>query len=68
MTRPYLTNIIMPVWPIAGFFDWLWHRQTKIETTSAMKESAMHLLMMVGAGAHTIAGLFLEMNADLEVG
>jgi hypothetical protein len=41
----------------------LWHRQTKIETTSGVKESMMHLLMMAEAGAPILTGLFLEMNA-----
>ena len=62
-TRRYLMYIIMPVWSLAGFLDWLWHRQTKIETTSGAKESVMHLLMMVEAGAPILTGLFLEMNA-----
>src|ERR1700680_2342176 len=48
-TRRYLMYIIMPVWSVAGFLDWLWHRQTKIETTSGVKESIMHLLMMAEA-------------------
>ena len=52
-TRRYLMYIIMPVWSLAGFLDWLWHRQTKIETTSGAKESVMHLLMMAEAGAPT---------------
>jgi hypothetical protein len=47
--RRYLMYIIMSVWSIAGFLDWLWHRQTKIETTSRVKESIMHLLMMAEA-------------------
>lgn len=62
-TRRYLMYIIMPVWSIAGFLDWMWHRQTKIETTSGMKESLMHLLMMAEAGAPILTGLFLETNA-----
>jgi len=62
-TRRYLMYIIMPVWSVSGFLDWLWHRQTKIETTSGVKESVMHLLMMVEAGAPILTGLFLEMNA-----
>jgi hypothetical protein len=33
-TRRYLMYIIMPVWSLAGFLDWLWRRQTKIETAS----------------------------------
>jgi hypothetical protein len=61
--RRYLMYIIMPVWSLAGFLDWLWHRQTKIETTSGAKESIMHLLMMAEAGAPILTGLFLEMNA-----
>lgn len=62
-TRRYLIYLIMPVWSISGFLDWLWHRQTKIETTSGLKESFMHLLMMVEAGAPILTGLFLETNA-----
>jgi hypothetical protein len=41
----------------------LWHRQTKIETTSGAKESVMHLIMMAEAGIPILTGLFLEMNA-----
>ncbi|MBV8673668.1 MAG: hypothetical protein JOZ33_09565 [Acidobacteriaceae bacterium] len=63
VTRRYLTYVIMPVWSMAGFLDWLWHRQTKIETTSGVKESMMHLLMMAETGAPIMLGLFLEMNA-----
>jgi hypothetical protein len=55
--------VVMPVWSVAGFLDWLWHRQTKIETTSGTKESVMHLIMMAEAGAPILTGLFLEMNA-----
>jgi len=55
--------IIMPIWSLSGFLDWLWHRQTRIETTSGVKESLMHLLMMAAAGAPILTGLFLEMNA-----
>ena len=62
-TRRYLMYIIMPVWSVVGFLDWLWHRQTKIETTSGTRESAMHLLMMAEAGAPILTGLCLEMNA-----
>jgi len=62
-TRRYLMYIIMPVWSVTGFLDWLWHRQTKIETTSGTKESIMHLLMMAEAGAPILTGLFLQMNA-----
>src|SRR5205085_11740980 len=45
--------------------DWLWHRQTKIETTSGPAESIMHLLMMAESGTSVLAGLFLEPNAGM---
>jgi hypothetical protein len=61
--RRYLMYMIMPVWAVSGFLDWLWHRQTKIETTSGTKESIMHLVMMAEAGVPILTGLFLEMNA-----
>jgi hypothetical protein len=61
--RRYLVYVILPIWSVAGFLDWVWHRQTRIETTGGMKESAMHLLMMAEAGAPILTGLFLEMNA-----
>lgn len=62
-TRRYLMYIVMPVWSVVGFLDWLWHRQTKIETTSGVQESLMHVIMMAEAGLPILTGLFLEMNA-----
>lgn len=64
-SQRYLTYLIVPAWSLVGALDWLWHRQTKIETTSGPKESMMHLLMMAEAGAPVFAGLFLETNAGL---
>ena len=64
-SQRYLTYLIVPAWSLVGALDWLWHRQTKIETTSGPKESMMHLLMMVEAGVPVFAGLFLETNAAL---
>jgi hypothetical protein len=61
--RRYLMYLIMPVWAVTGFLDWLWHKQTKIETTSGTKESLLHLIMMAEVGAPILTGLFLEMNA-----
>jgi hypothetical protein len=61
----YIMYVIFPAWSMAGALDWLWHRQTKIETTSGLKESLTHQLMMVEAGVPVFAGLFLEANAGL---
>lgn len=64
-SKRYIMYIIMPAWSLVGALDWLWHRQTKIETTSGPKESFMHLLMMAEAGVPVLAGLFLEPTAGL---
>jgi len=61
----YMMYVIMPAWSLVGALDWLWHKQTKIETTSGPKESFMHLLMMMEAGLPVLAGFFLETNAGL---
>ena len=62
-TRRYLTYVVLPLWGVTGFLDWLWHRQTKIETTSGVKESILHLIMISEVGIPVLTGLFLEMNA-----
>src|SRR4051812_5488480 len=64
-SQRYLMYFIVPAWALVGALDWLWHRQTKIETTSGPQESITHLLMMVEAGTPLLAGLFLETNAGL---
>lgn len=62
-----LTNIVLyfvlPLWVLAGFADWLCHRQTRIGETSGAKESLFHLLLLAEAGIALLAGLFLEINA-----
>lgn len=64
-SQRYIMYVIMPAWSLVGALDWLWHKQTKIETTSGPKESMMHMLMMAEAGIPVLAGLFLETNAGL---
>lgn len=59
---------IVPVWIGAGFLDYIWHRQTKIETTSGIEESLMHSLMMVEAAPAVLAPLFVEINAGVLAG
>ena len=41
---------LLPLWGIAGFFDWACHRATRIERTSGIKESLMHSLMGMQLG------------------
>lgn len=63
VARRFLLYAVMPIWSVAGFLDWLWHKQTRIETTSGTKESVMHLIMMAEAGAPILTDMFLEVNA-----
>jgi hypothetical protein len=67
-TRRYITYAMLPCWGLAGALDWLWHRQTKIESTSGTEESVMHLLMMAEAGLPIMMGLFMEVNAGVFAG
>src|SRR6185312_702674 len=62
-TRNYLSKVMLPALIVPGLLDWVWHKQTKIETTAGPKESLFHLAMMAENGALLLAGLLLEMNA-----
>lgn len=53
----------IPLWLLAGFGDWLFHRKTHISETSGAGESLLHLLMLGEVGLPVLAGLFLEINA-----
>jgi hypothetical protein len=64
-SQKYMMYVALPAWSVAGALDWLWHRQTKIETTSGPKESFLHLMMMAESGTSVLAGLFLKPNAGL---
>lgn len=60
--RGYLLYFVMPLWVLAGLADWLCHRRARIEKTSGVRESAIHLLMMAEAGVCVLMGLFLEIT------
>jgi hypothetical protein len=53
----------IPLWLLAGFGDWLFHRLTHISATSGIQESLLHLLLLAEIGVPLLAGLFLEINA-----
>jgi hypothetical protein len=63
--RRLTSSFVIPVWIGAGFLDYIWHRRTTIETTSGLKESLMHSLMMAEAAPPVLGGLFLEINAGV---
>jgi hypothetical protein len=56
---------LLPIWVLAGVADYLWHRHTRIETTSGTEESLTHALMISEMGPAVLASLFLEINAGV---
>jgi hypothetical protein len=63
--RRLTAYFIVPLWIGAGFVDYIWHRRTRIETTSGLDESLVHSLMMLEAAPPVLAPLFLEINAGV---
>ena len=63
--RRFIGYFVLPVWLAGGFLDYVWHRRTRIETTTGLSESLMHTLMMVEAGPAVFGALFLEVNAGV---
>ena len=63
--RRFIGYFVLPVWLAGGFLDYVWHRRTKIETTTGVSESLMHTLMMVEAGPAVFWAVFLEVNAGV---
>lgn len=47
---------------LAGFADWLCHRYARIEFTTGVRESAIHLLMLAEAAVAVLLGLFFEIT------
>jgi hypothetical protein len=63
VTIRYLMYVLMPAWFIPGFADYLIHRRTKIESTSGVRESAIHSLMMGEIAIPVTLTLLFETNA-----
>ena len=41
---------VLPLWLLAGFGDWLCHRVQRIEHSTGLKESLLHLAMIAELG------------------
>jgi hypothetical protein len=61
--QAYLLYVLMPLWTIPGFGDYLCHRRAKIESTSGTQESITHSLMMASVAVPAIQALLFETNA-----
>jgi hypothetical protein len=56
---------ILPLWFVAGFADYLFHRRTHIEQNSGVRESLIHHLMMAEVGLPLIMAAFFRLDAGL---
>jgi hypothetical protein len=58
-----LLLVVLPAWMGAGLADYFCHRATRIEQTSGVPESLLHLLQFALVGLPVTAALFLYPNA-----
>ena len=58
----FLVWVIYPLWLIAGFLDYLFHRKTHIERTSGPTESWLHLAQFASLGIPLLLVAFLAVT------
>lgn len=58
-----LMYLVLPLWVLAGFVDYLCHRATDIEHANGARESVLHWLMLLEVGVPILAALFLKIDA-----
>jgi hypothetical protein len=63
LLRLALMYLIFPLWLLAGFADYFCHRASRIETTSGLKESLLHVAGFGEVALPVFAALFLQVNA-----
>ena len=62
MLIAFLVWVVYPLWLIAGFFDYLFHRNTQIERTSGPTESWLHLAQFASLGIPLLLVAFLAVT------
>jgi hypothetical protein len=67
LLQDLLLYVLLPLWMLAGFADWLCHRVQRIEHSAGVKESLLHLLMLAELGLGISAALLLEVDAAVLV-
>jgi hypothetical protein len=65
LLQHFLMYVIVPGWLLAGLADYFCHRASRIEHTSGVAESLLHVLQFVEVGVPLLAALFLEINATV---
>src|ERR1700761_5309296 len=60
-----LVYVVLPLWVIAGFLDYLCHRASDIEHATGSKESLIHWLMVLEVAVPLLLAVFFRINALL---
>jgi hypothetical protein len=60
-----LVYVVLPIWVIAGFLDYLCHRRSDIEHATGMKESLIHWAMLLEVALPLTLAVFFRINALL---
>jgi hypothetical protein len=60
-----LVYVVMPLWVIAGFLDYLCHRASDIEHATGVRESLIHWLMLMEVALPLVLAVFFRINAML---
>jgi hypothetical protein len=60
-----LVWVVLPLWVVAGFLDYLYHRASGIEHANGARESLIHWLMLIEVGVPLGLAVFFRINALL---
>ena len=58
-----LAYVVLPLWVMCGFLDYLCHRATHVERASGVRESALHWLMLMEVAVPLLLAVFFRINA-----
>jgi hypothetical protein len=58
-----LVYVVLPLWVLAGFADYVCHRVTHVERASGIKESSIHWLMLGEVGVPLLLAVFFRIDA-----
>jgi hypothetical protein len=55
--------VVLPLWVLSGFGDYLCHRRSHIEHAAGVRESLIHWLMLLEVGVPLALAVFFRINA-----
>lgn len=58
-----LAYVVLPLWVVCGFLDYLCHRATHVERASGIGESLIHWLMLAEVALPLVLAVFFRINA-----